>query len=998
MDHLHTDFARLASLTFGGRGCYFGLWKRGDNCFECQFGIPEFEQVRKSIESLWLDLEKVSFAVGFSGKLDLQFEGSTSEHIYQVWKFEMPFPELSGMLLFIDLYPTEKPQIGDLEIRPWLDFLKSNLECSLSKNSENEAAVFKAILDNSSEMIVLIDPNHKVLEFNEFAFTLLEEFFGVHIKKGQDYRDFVLPQILETYLSGFQAALNGERFLKELNLGSSLQSYWFEFCIFPVLNLSGDLIGVCLKGTDITAEKRANLELKSLAEIFNALNENLNESVAILDKEYRILRHNTRIKRRLELNTGKVLKEGSDFREFLYYGSEELFNQNFQKALKGELIETEGTFSSKNQEKIWIRTRFIPIFLENSEVSAVGILVKNIQEEKMLELALKESEEKFRKIVSTAAMAILITDQDMNITTVNPEVSRLFGYSEQELVGQHIRMLIPIRYHEAHSHHQNRYARSPVPMRMMEDRNTKALRKNGDEIDVEVSLNSFTLGEETYFMAMILDVTEKNKLSRLLENTSQLALTGNWEYTFFQTGEESLYWSPMTKRIFDVPEEYIPKYGDLDLFFKDESGQILQESIEKLQQTGQGYDLELKVITMKGEKKWVRAIGTMEKINGDGLRIYGSVQDITEKKLNEIELIQSLQSVKNYKEAIEKSSYVLVTGLDGNIIDVNDSWCKLTEYRREELIGASSNITKSDYHPESFFEELWFTIRSGNIWKGEIRDISKNGNYFWVDTTIVPMKNEKGEVYQYITIRNDITEKKAAVEELEVRARELSRSNAELEQFAFVASHDLQEPLRMVTSFLTLLKRKHSANLNESANKYIDYAVEGALRMRSTILDLLSFSRIGKSGEGKEELKMDRLVEEVMILQKKSIEESKARIEFENLPVLFSYKVQLLLVLGNLISNSIKYRRPDHPPVIKINSEDMGPHWYFSVSDNGIGFNMEYSEKIFVIFQRLHSRANYQGNGIGLAIVRKVLENLNGKIWVESEENVGTTFHFILPK
>ena len=168
--------------------------------------------------------------------------------------------------------------------------------------------------------------------------------------------------------------------------------------------------------------------------------------------------------------------------------------------------------------------------------------------------------------------------------------------------------------------------------------------------------------------------------------------------------------------------------------------------------------------------------------------------------------------------------------------------------------------------------------------------------------------------------------------------------------------------------------------------------------MRSTILDLLSFSRIGKSGEGKEELKMDRLVEEVMILQKKSIEESKARIEFENLPVLFSYKVQLLLVLGNLISNSIKYRRPDHPPVIKINSEDMGPHWYFSVSDNGIGFNMEYSEKIFVIFQRLHSRANYQGNGIGLAIVRKVLENLNGKIWVESEENVGTTFHFILPK
>ena len=998
MDHILTDIARLASSSFGGRSCYFGLWKNQKNCLDYYHGSSDIDQILAPIESLWIESIPKVKNKGFTGKFPVMNEEGISLVAYQAWRFALSIPEMEGLLLFFDAPGVEQKIIEDDKIQPWLDFLRNNLESFISKTSENEAAVFKAVLDNSSELIVLIDPNHRVLEFNRFAKELLFEYFKVDIQKGNDYREFVMPGIKELYENGFQTALRGERFFVEHNTVFDSLSHWFEYYLFPVYNLAEELVGVCLRGRDITAEKTAELELRSLAETFNALNENLNESVVILSKNRSVLRFNHLSKKRLAANLGKEISLGVDFLEFIYEDGKEIFLKNFERALQGELVESEGTYTIKSGDKIWLQTRYIPIYLDSGELLGIGILSKNINGQKMLELGLQESEEKFRKIVTSAAMAILIVDQTMRISTVNPEICRIFGYTEEELVGQSIQLLIPNRFHHVHSKHERNYSMNARPMRMMENRDIKAVKKDGHEIDVEVSLNSFQLGESTFYMAMILDVTERNKLARLLENATKLSLTGNWEYTVSQNGEDSLFWSPMTRQIFEVSEEYFPRFDELKLFFEKESFKTLEEGISNLYATGEGYDLELMVITLKGNKKWVRAIGTLERLNGNILKIYGSIQDINEKKLNEIELVKSLQSVKNYKEALDQSSYVLVTGLDGIVIDVNDSWCQLTEYSREELIGANSTITKSDYHSEAFFEELWNTIRSGKIWKGEIKDISKNGNYFWVDTTIVPMKNENGKVFQYITIRNDITEKKKAVEELEIRAKELARSNAELEQFAYVASHDLQEPLRMVTSFMTLLKRKYSGQLDESANKYIDFAADGAFRMRSTILDLLEFSRVGKGGEEKQEISLDRIIEEISLLQKKSIEESKAQLVFHDLPVVNSYKTQLIQVFGNLISNAIKYRKPDQSPIIKITAQDLGAYWQFSISDNGIGFSMEYSEKVFVIFQRLHTRAHYQGNGIGLAIVRKVLENLHGKIWVESSENIGTTFHFTLPK
>ena len=244
----------------------------------------------------------------------------------------------------------------------------------------------------------------------------------------------------------------------------------------------------------------------------------------------------------------------------------------------------------------------------------------------------------------------------------------------------------------------------------------------------------------------------------------------------------------------------------------------------------------------------------------------------------------------------------------------------------------------------------------------------------------------------------DITERKEIEIKLNEALESIQKTNSELEQFAYVASHDLQEPLRMVTSFLTQLEKKYSDNLDDKAKEYIFFAVDGAKRMRQIILDLLEFSRVGRTDETIKEISIDSIVKEIIILHGKQIEELNATIKYEQLPTLISHKTPIRQLFQNIIGNSLKYHRIGVPPVIEILSIDKGEYWEFSISDNGIGIETDYHEKIFVIFQRLHNKDEYSGTGIGLAICRKIVESMGGKIGATSTVNKGSTFHFTIPK
>jgi two-component system, chemotaxis family, sensor kinase Cph1 len=245
-------------------------------------------------------------------------------------------------------------------------------------------------------------------------------------------------------------------------------------------------------------------------------------------------------------------------------------------------------------------------------------------------------------------------------------------------------------------------------------------------------------------------------------------------------------------------------------------------------------------------------------------------------------------------------------------------------------------------------------------------------------------------------VANDITERKQAEAALTRQAEELTRSNTELQQFAYVASHDLQEPLRMMASFAELLAKRYKEQLDADANEFIDYIIDGAARMQRLINDLLSYSRVGSRGKDFAPTDCAAVLRTVCANLRAAIEESGAVVITDSLPTVMADETQLVQLFQNLLGNAIKFRG-DKPVLIYVGAERRGNDWLFQLRDNGIGIEPQYVERIFLIFQRLHGRGQYPGTGIGLAIAKKIVERHGGRIWVESEPGKGSIFYFTLP-
>jgi PAS domain S-box-containing protein len=290
-------------------------------------------------------------------------------------------------------------------------------------------------------------------------------------------------------------------------------------------------------------------------------------------------------------------------------------------------------------------------------------------------------------------------------------------------------------------------------------------------------------------------------------------------------------------------------------------------------------------------------------------------------------------------------------------------------------------------------------------WQCEFRFRRADGSYAHVIDMGLVLRNEAGDATRMVGAMNDISHRKeyeaslqALNEQLEMNVEELAKSNHELEQFAYIASHDLQEPLRMVSSFLEQLRKKYDNELDDRAQTYIHYAVDGAARMRQIILDLLDFSRVGKFTDPPTPVSLAQVVGEATLLLGEQVKESQARIRHEGLPVVQGHKSALVQIMQNLLGNAIKYARKETPPQIEVRAAEEKDQWAISVSDNGIGIDPAYTEKVFLLFQKLHRREEYPGTGMGLAIVKKNVELMGGKVWVESNLGQGATFIFTLPK
>lgn len=734
--------------------------------------------------------------------------------------------------------------------------------------------------------------------------------------------------------------------------------------------------------------------------------------------------------------------------------------------------------------------------------------------------------------------------------------------------------------------------------------------------------------------SQIIDITENKETEQLLDRATTMARIGSWEVELRAEQSESVYWSPMTRSILGVDDQYNPTLTGGIEFYVGDSRDRIEKAVNLLIEQGIEFDEELLLTSAKGQPQWVRAIGHSERVDGRCTKIFGSFQDIHANKILELQILQILDSISDAFFAVDsnwcftyfnKEAENLLRREEENILGKNiweefpeaistpikadfeavaqsgrpfnfeyyyppfDSWFEINAYpsnggvsvffknideRRkaaealQKAYEERNNILESigdafialdkdwtitywnkiaeqllghnrfnvmgrnfwDIYPEGrelvfyakfkeamdtrqslVFEahypnpDMWVEIsvypsdkglslyikdisirkkseeqvrqfnerfekvtqatndaiwdwdlqtdwifwgggyqalfgysvdeanrtfgswsvhvhpedldrinqsldeiiqdESASNWMAEYRFRKSNGQYAYVIDRGVVIRDNTGKAIRMVGAMTDITYRKEFEdslrklnETLDFRAQELARSNAELEQFAYVASHDLQEPLRMVSSFLTQLEKKYQHQLDDKARQYIHYAVDGAKRMRQIILDLLQFSRVGKQGNLPEKIDANAIMETVCILQQKMIEENNADISWNNLPVVTTFKAPLLQVLNNLVNNAIKYRKPAVDPKISVAAIEREDCWEFEVADNGIGIDSEFYEKIFVIFQRLHVKELYGGTGIGLAIVKKIVEHLGGRIWVSSVPGEGSSFFFTVPK
>jgi PAS domain S-box-containing protein len=450
-------------------------------------------------------------------------------------------------------------------------------------------------------------------------------------------------------------------------------------------------------------------------------------------------------------------------------------------------------------------------------------------------------------------------------------------------------------------------------------------------------------------------------------------------------------WSPQAETTFGWSREEAIGRVLADTIVPERFREAHRRGLEHFQKTGEGRvlntRLELSALDREGREFPIELSITPLRVSG-GTSFSAFVRNITERKQMEHALIESQ---RHYQALAESLPHLVWTCRpDGYCDYLSRQWVEYTGLPVDQQLGSG---WAQQLHPEDRdrVQTEWVAATvGGDMFDVEFRIRRADGVYRWFKTRAVPLRDASGAIMKWFGSNTDVEDYRQALDDLR-------RSNADLEQFAYVASHDLQEPLRMVASYTDLLAQRYRHQLDEKADTYIHYANDGARRMQRLVADLLAYSRVGSKGARIRPVNAGDVLRTAIDSLDHAIRESAATIDvIEPLPVVLADDSELSQVFQNLIANAIKFKSSE-PPRIRVHASPRNNRWVFAVSDNGIGIDMRYAERIFQMFQRLHERGQYEGSGIGLAITKRIVERHGGRIWLESADGAGTTFFFTLP-
>ncbi len=595
---------------------------------------------------------------------------------------------------------------------------------------------------------------------------------------------------------------------------------------------------------------------------------------------------------------------------------------------------------------------------------------------------------------------ICAIDEAGKFVTISQACFKIWGYQPEELIGEEVSRFI---YSEdvAKTLQVRRAFRQGKEINEFENR---YLRKDGSLVTMLWTAKWNDDDKMMYCVAR--EGTQTKAFEKFIKSSEE-----KYKLLFYKNPQPMWIYDVNTLKFLEVNEASIDKYG----YTRDEFLSMTIKDIRTPEEVEKLLIFEAQTKTLSYKTNWKHKKKDGQIIDVEITAFEFDYENTNAKLVLSNDITKHLLAEKELLKSNERYLYASKASFDAiwdwnlrtNQIDWSENYLNLYGYAPEGFKESLNDwMQKIHFEDKERVEKVLLTAidTEDEIIEDEFKFKKADGSYAHVSNRGTIIRNKHGNAYRMIGVLHDFSEKEETEKalkklnaSLEKRASELFSSNQELERFAYVASHDLQEPLRMVSSFLQLLQKRYKAQLDAKANEYIHFAVDGAERMKTLILDLLKYSRVNTMKEAHEQVNMNDICSDILFTFKQQIQETKALVEIAPLPTLLGTKTQLIQLLQNLIGNALKYRGIN-PPIIKIGCTEINYYWKFFVEDNGIGIDPRFYEKIFIIFQRLHHKDEYSGTGIGLAICKKIVERHGGKIWVESTSDNGSIFYFTIRK